>query len=253
LESGDNCLIFSMKDQQKKIIIIGATSGIGRELARTFALKGFHVGVTGRRMNLLLSLQEEFPQNIFIECFDVTGKENIPHFQGLIEKLEGLDILVYNSGYGETSDNLDWEVENKTTAVNVNGFIEIVCYGFNYFLNQGYGQIACTSSIASIRGNSMAPAYSAGKAFESTYMEGLFLKAKRLQKEIAITDIQPGFVDTHLAKGDRKFWVAPVEKAAAQMYTAIQKKKKRAYITRRWRIIAWLLKYMPAFIYNRLG
>jgi short-subunit dehydrogenase len=240
-------------NEQKKIIIIGATSGIGRKLARIYASKGFHVGVTGRRMKLLLSLQEEFPQNIFVECFDVTDKENIPHLQSLIEKLDGLDILVYNSGYGEPSKELDWEIEVKTTAINVNGFIEIVCYAFNYLLNQGHGQIACTSSIASIRGNSMAPAYSAAKAFESTYMEGLYLKAKRLQKNIAVTDIQPGFVDTHQAKGDRKFWVAPVEKAAVQIYMAIKKKKKRAYITKRWAIIAWVLKYIPGFIYNRFG
>ena len=218
-----------MNDEPQKIIIIGSTSGIGRELARLYASNGFRVGITGRRMNLLLSLQEEFPQNIFIECFDVTGKENIPHFQSLIEKLDGLDILIYNSGYGEPSKDLDWEIENKTTAINVNGFVEIICYGFNYFINQGYGQIACTSSVASVRGNSMAPAYSAGKAFESTYMEGLYLKAKRLQKNIAVTDIQPGFVDTHLAKGEGKFWVAPVKKAAAQIYRAIQKKKKSLY------------------------
>lgn len=242
-----------MKDEPQKIIIIGATSGIGRELARIYAVNGFRVGVTGRRMELLLSLRQEFPLNIFIGCFDVTGKENIPHFRSLIEKLDGLDILVYNSGYGETSKELDWEIENKTTAINVNGFIEIVCYGFNYFLNQGHGRVACTSSIASIRGNSMAPAYSAGKAFESTYMEGLYLKAKRLQKDISVTDIQPGFVDTHMAKGEGKFWVATVEKAAAQIYSAIQKKKKRAYVTKRWAIIAWLLKYMPGFIYNRFG
>jgi len=242
-----------MNDEPQKIIIIGSTSGIGRELARLYALNGFRVGVTGRRMNLLLSLQEEFPQNIFIECFDVTGKDNIPHFQSLIEKLDGLDILIYNSGYGEPSKDLDWEIENRTTAINVYGFVEIVCYGFNYFINQGYGQIACTSSVASVRGNSMAPAYSAGKAFESTYMEGLYLKAKRLKKNIAVTDIQPGFVDTHLAKGDGKFWVAPVKKAAAQIYKAIQKKKKRAYITERWAIIAWLLKNIPGFIYNRFG
>jgi short-subunit dehydrogenase len=246
-------MIRLMRDEQQKIIIIGATSGIGRELARIYAANRFRVGVTGRRMELLVSLHEEFPQNIFIECFDVTGKENVPHFRSLIEQLGGLDILVYNSGYGEPSKELDWEIENKTTAINVNGFIEIVCYAFNYLLNQGYGQIACTSSIASIRGNSMAPAYSAGKAFESTYMEGLYLKAKKIQRRLAITDIQPGFVDTHLAKGDGKFWVAPVQKAAAQIYRAIHKKKKRAYITRRWAIIAWLLKYMPGFIYNRFG
>jgi len=63
-----------------------------------------------------------------------------------------LDILIYNSGYGDISEELDWDIEKRTTDVNVNGFIEITCYGFNYLVNQGHGKIACTSSIASIRG-----------------------------------------------------------------------------------------------------
>lgn len=237
----------------KKVIIIGATSGIGRELATIFAKKGFFVGITGRRNELLLSLQKKFPKNIVTECFDVAGNENIPHLQQLIQKLDGLDILIYNSGYGEVSKELDWYIEKRTVAINVNGFAEIICYAFNYLVNQGHGQLACTSSIASIRGNSHAPAYSAGKAFESNYMEGLYYKAKRLQKDIAVTDIQPGFVDTGQAKGDGKFWVMPVEKVARQMYEAIQKKKKRAYITKRWGIIAMLLKLMPGFVYRKIG
>jgi short-subunit dehydrogenase len=238
---------------RKKVIIIGATSGIGRELAGIYAQKGFHVGVTGRRNELLQSLQNKFPKNIVTECFDVTGNENIVHLRNLIEKLDGVDILIYNSGYGEVSDELDWEIEKHTTEVNVNGFIEIVCYAFNYLVNQGYGQIACTSSIASIRGNGQAPAYSASKAFESIYMEGLYLKARRLKKSVTITDIQPGFVDTGQAKGDGKFWVSSVKKAASEIYVAIERKKKRAYITRRWGIIAFLLKILPGFIYKGFG
>lgn len=238
--------------KQQKVIIIGATSGIGRELASIYAKNGCFVGITGRRNELLLSLQNKFPKNIVTECFDVTQKENIPHLQTLIQKLDGLDILIYNSGYGDVSNDLDWDIEKHTTDVNVNGFVEIVCYAFNYLVNQGHGQIACTSSIASIRGNSHAPAYGASKAFESNYMEGLYFKAKRLKKDIAVTDIQPGFVDTGLAKAG-KFWIAPAEKAAQQMYNAIKKKKKRAYITKRWWLIAKLLPWIPRFIFKRIG
>jgi short-subunit dehydrogenase len=243
----------ALKAAGKKVIIIGATSGIGRELAGIYARQGFHVGITGRRNELLQSLQNKFPKNILTECFDVTGNENIIHLRNLIEKLDGLDILIYNSGYGEVSKALDWEIEKQTTGVNVNGFIEIVCYAFNYLVNQGHGQIACISSIASIRGNSQAPAYSASKAFESIYMEGLYLKARKLRKDVAITDIQPGFVDTGQAKGDGKFWVSPVKVAAAEIFNAIERKKKRAYITRRWSIIAFFLKILPSFIYKRFG
>jgi short-subunit dehydrogenase len=106
---------------QQKVIIIGATSGIGRELATIYAKKGYFVGITGRRNELLLSLQKKFPKNIVTECFDVTGKENIPHLQTLIQKLDGLDIIIYNSGYGDVSNELDWDIEKRTTDVNVNG------------------------------------------------------------------------------------------------------------------------------------
>ena len=239
--------------EQKKVIIIGATSGIGRELATIYATQGYFVGISGRRNELLLSLQNKFPKNIVIECFDVTQKENIPHLETLIRKLDGLDILIYNSGYGEISKALDWGIEKNTTEVNVNGFVEIVCYAFNYLVNQGHGQIASTSSIASIRGNSMAPAYSASKAFESIYMEGLWLKGKKLKKNVSVTDIQPGYVATHLAKGNKKFWEATPQKAAQQIYEAISKKKKRTYITKRWWIVAKIIKWLPLFIYKRLG
>lgn len=235
------------------MIIIGATSGIGRELARNYARRGFYVGVSGRRIELLHSLQNEFPKNIVFECFDVTGNENIVHLRSLIEKLEGVDILIYNSGYGEVSNTLDWEIEKHTTAVNVTGFVEIICYAFNYLVNQGHGQIACISSIASIRGNSQAPAYSATKAFESNYMEGLYLKAKRLKKNLSVTDIQPGFVNTGRDKENGRFWESTTGEAAVQIYDAIKRKRKRAYITRRWWLIASLLKILPGFIYNRFG
>jgi short-subunit dehydrogenase len=127
------------------------------------------------------------------------------------------------------------------------------------FVNQGYGQIACTSSIASIRGNSHAPAYSASKAFESNYMEGLYFKAKKitgsagLKLNIAITDIQPGFVDTGLAKGEGKFWVAKASVAAEHMYHAIKNKRKIAYVTKRWWLIAKILKWLPDFIYKKFA
>ena len=237
----------------KKVIIIGATSGIGRELAKLFAANNFLVGITGRREVLLDELQKEFSKNIFTECFDVTGNQNIHCLESLINKLGGLDILIYNSGFGDTSKTLDWEIEKQTTQINVNGFVEIVTHAFNYFSNQGHGQIVATSSIASNRGNSWAPAYSASKAFMSNYMEGLHMKAFRGKLNIAITDIQPGFVKTKMAKGNGQFWVVPVKKAVSQIYTAIEKKKRKAYISKRWWVIATIMNLLPYWIYKRIG
>jgi len=236
-----------------KVIIIGATSGIGLELAKLYIKNGDMVGVTGRRNELLLKLQLQFPAQVVTECFDVRGNENILHLESLIKKLGGLDILIYNSGVGDISKELDWQLDKQTTQTNVNGFIEIVNYTFNYFAKQGHGQIAGVSSLASIRGNSHAPAYSASKAFMSVYMEGLHIKAGKMKLNITVTDIQPGFINTKLAKGNKQFWVAPVEKAAKQIFNAIRKKKRRAYITRRWIIIAWILKWIPYTIYKRFA
>jgi short-subunit dehydrogenase len=237
----------------RKVIIIGATSGIGLELARLYVANGDHVGISGRRTELLNEIKSSIPAKLETECFDVIGNDNVLHLKSLIKKLGGLDILIYNSGYGEPSKELDLHIEQQTTRTNVNGFVEIVNFAFSYFTTQGHGAIAATSSIASIRGNSWAPAYSASKAFMSTYMEGLHIKAGRMKLKIVVTDIQPGFVKTKMAKSDQLFWVAPVEKAARQIFRAIEKKKRRVYVTRRWWLIAKILKWLPYFVYKRIG
>lgn len=237
----------------KKIIIVGATSGIGLELARLYAGSGNLVGATGRRQDLLYSLQLEFPNQIVTECWDVTGDQSIAHLESLIRKLDGLDLLIYNSGYGEVSKDLDWPIDQRTVDTNVNGFLEVVNYTFSYFVRQGHGHVVTTSSIGSIRGNSMAPAYSASKAFQSVYFEGLHMKIKKMKLPLFVTDVQPGFVATKMAKGHGVFWAAPPAKAARQIAAAIEKKKWRVYITRRWNLIAWMMKWMPDFIYHRIG
>ena len=236
----------------KRIIIIGATSGIGKELALLYLKKGHKVGITGRRANLLQEVKNQHPANVITSCFDVTGSENQKHLQGLINELGGLDLLIYNSGFGDPSEEFNMENEIRTTKTNVNGCVDIAGYAFNYFVKQGYGQLAFTSSIAGLRGNSWAPAYSASKAFMSNFAESLYLKAKRLKKKIFVTDIKPGFVNTHMAKGNKRFWVATAQKAARQIFEAIEKKKRIAYITKRWWLVAKLIRILPFWLYRRI-
>jgi len=236
----------------KKIIIVGASSGIGREIASRYAAAGNMVGITGRRLHLLEELHYQYPGQVVISSFDVMGNENVQMIERLIKELGGLDLLIYNSGYGDPSKQLNWEIENATTRTNVNGFVEIVSYVFNYFVQKDDGQIAITSSVAGLRGNSWAPAYSASKAFMSNYAEGLNEKARRLKKEIVITDIRPGFIDTKMAKGTGQFWVVPKEKAAGQIIEAIENKKRVVYISRRWWLVAQVMKWLPYSIYRRI-
>lgn len=237
----------------RKVIIIGATSGIGKELALRYLKAGDMVGITGRRKHLLDELQQHYPQQVFTEAFDVTGNKNIAHLENLIGQLQGMDLFIYNSGYGEASRELNWAVDEKTVLINVNGFAETTNYAFNFFVKQGHGQIVGISSIASYRGNSWAPAYSASKAFMSNYLEGIRVKAERMKKAIIVTDIQPGYIKTDMLLGSKLFWVATLEKASKQIFAAIELKKQRVQVTKRWTLIAWLLKRVPYWLYKKMG
>lgn len=237
---------------KQKIIIIGASSGMGRRMAERYAEKEHRVGISGRRSDLLQEIKQQFPQQVEYECFDITQKDNVKHLQSLVDKLGGLDILVISAGTGEPSKELSWEIDKTTVDTNVNGFVEIANWGFNYFARQGHGRMAVISSIAAVRGGSWAPAYNASKAFQSNYFDGLSVKARKISKDISLTCVEPGFVATKMAKSDKLFWVVPVDKAARQIIRAIDKKKRKVYVSRRWWLIAQILKWTPYWLYRKI-
>ena len=237
----------------KKAIIVGATSGIGRALATILASNNYLVGVTGRRKNLLEELKSERPKNIAISDFDITNSfEATKKFDALVNELGGLDLLVLSAGIGDINEALDFILEKNTINTNVLGFTEIADWTFNYFQKQKSGHFVAITSIAGIRGSRQAPAYNATKAFQINYLEGLRQKAKKLSLPIFVTDIRPGFVDTAMAKGEAKFWISTLEKTSKQIYKAIENKKSVAYITKRWEIVALVLKFIPRRIYAQL-
>ncbi|MDP3260327.1 MAG: SDR family NAD(P)-dependent oxidoreductase [Thermodesulfovibrionales bacterium] len=237
----------------KKAIVIGATSGIGKELAKIFSQNDYIVGLAGRRTLLLDELKNELPNNSFAKYIDVSQTaEAINQLKELIAEMEGVDIIVISSGVGYVNKDIQWSPEKETIDVNVSGFTAMANVAIGHFLSKGSGHLVGISSISALRGDGDAPAYNASKAFVSNYLEGLRKKVAKLGLSITVTDIQPGFVDTAMAKGDGLFWVASPQKAAQQIYNAIERKKKHAYITKRWRLIGWLMKVMPEFIYNRI-
>ena len=234
----------------KKAIIIGATSGIGRELAKVLSAEGYVLGITGRRLHLLEQLQDELPNQAYIRSMDVTEKSAVGKLQKLIDEMRGVDLVVISAATGSIDMELPWEKEKITIETNVLGFAAAANVTFHHFQLRGSGHLVGISSIAGIRGGGGAPAYSASKAFVSNYLQGLRYIAGKRKLNITVTDIQPGFVDTAMARGDHVFWSAPTPKAAEQIYRAIRKKKKHAYITKRWRLIAWALKVMPDYFYR---
>ncbi len=230
----------------KKALIIGASSGIGKELAITLAQHGYEVGLMARRIELLETLQKEIPSKSHVGHLDLTQTfDAIEKVQAMIQKMNGIDLIVINSGTGFLNPDLDWNKEQQTLDVNVYGFCALAGLAFQTFAKQGSGHLVGISSIGALRGNAIAPAYNASKAFMSNYLEGLRQKAKQERKQIIVTDIQPGAVNTAMLKGEGHFWIATPQKAAEQIFSAIQKQKKHSYVTKRWRLIAWLLKLMP--------
>lgn len=230
----------------KKAVIIGASSGIGRELALILSKNEYIVGITGRRIELLEELKKELGSNILTTSMDVTMHEKaIDSLKKLIKEMGGMDLIIINAGIGFINPALDLEPELVTINTNVSGFAAIANVSFNYFKEQGYGHIVGISSISALMSNASAPAYNASKSFMSNYLNGLRKMSERNHNKIYITDVQPGYVDTEMAKGRNLFWVASPKKAAEQIYKAIIKKRKHIYITKRWRIIAWILKIIP--------
>jgi len=237
--------------KQKKAIIIGATSGIGRALAKELDAAGYQLGICGRREELLDSLCKELQTPVIKQVMDVSEhKASIDQLDALLGQMQGVELIVVNAGIAFMNPELSWHEDESVIAVNVSGFTALAGVSYRYFCKQKYGHIVGISSIAAIRGGP-ATAYNASKAYMSNYMQGLRFHFAKKKLDITVTDIRPGFVKTEMAKGNL-FWVSTPERAASDIFKAIRAKKKVAYITPRWKFIAWLLKLLPDGLYHRI-
>jgi short-subunit dehydrogenase len=236
----------------KKAIIIGASSGIGRDLAIELSKRGYEVGISARRREMLEEVAAACANKTYIQTMDMEKHDEARDLlEKLITEMGGVDIIIYNAGIGESSGK--WEKERQMHEINAVGFAAIANYAFNYFkTTKRPGHIVGVSSVAGTRGMRHAIGYGATKAFMWNYMEGQRHKAVAEKIDIHITDIRPGFIDTPMTKGQKgMFWVQPSDKAARQIADAIEAKKKTAYITRRWTIAGTLFKLIPDFIWNK--
>lgn len=226
---------------------------MGKGLATILADNNYLVGITGRRTDLLNELRAERPNAYLTATMDVTDTSAlVDKLNELTTQLGGLDLLVISSGTGDINDQLDFSIEKRTIDTNVLGFTCVADWAFNYFNQQQSGHLVAITSVGGLRGSRFAPAYSASKAYQINYLEGLRQKAARLPYPVYITDIRPGFVDTDMAKGDGLFWVASVDKAVRQIYDAIIQRHKCSYITKRWRLIGIIMKSLPRSIFDKL-
>ena len=235
------------------IVIIGATSGIGKALFEKYASEDNRIGIIGRRANLLEELSRKYPSKTISAKADITNLEEIDRAINALHKdLGHIDLAIVCAGIGEINATLDYAVERPTIDTNVVGWTFVIDMLYHIFEQQCHGHLVAITSAGGLRGEPMAPAYSATKAYQINYMEALRKKAYKSGNQIAVTDIRPGLVDTAMAKGEGLFWVMPVDKVASQIIAAIRKKNSIAYVTKRWHILAIITKILPYCLYKRM-
>lgn len=236
----------------KKAIIIGGSSGIGKAISKILLEENYRVGISGIERDDLSSLSNAYPDNLIIKYIDCSKENCSIEINELVSMLGGLDLLVFSAGIGHLTKDIGYTVENEANKVNILGFTEVVDWAYRFFHKQGFGQLVSLSSIAGLFGHRITPAYTAAKGYQINYLEALRQKANRSKLPLYVTDVRPGYVDTELSKGLKRFWVATPEKAAKQIFVAIKKKKGVVYITRRWRLMAFIIHLIPDWLRSRL-
>ena len=243
--------------KKQRIVIIGASSGLGKEITSQFAQMGWTIGIAARRIDALKELQQQFPESIVAtEQIDVTSADAGEKLLSLIENIGGIDTLLLASGIGSQNPSLEIDIELNTVKTNTLGFTHIVDTAFNYFRNRSNdetpGQIAVISSIAGTMGLGIAPSYSATKRYQRHYIDALEQLAHFEKVNVKFTDIRPGFVDTPLLNNCRKFpMLMSVEYATPRIVKAILRRKRVSIIDWRWRIVVAFWHLFPRCIWRR--
>lgn len=224
------------------ILIIGATSGIGYNLWKHYVSKEHNVIVTGRRKELLDNMVKSCPEHTLpIQC-DISQLDSFDNaLESIVHKHHRIDLAIVCAGIGELNPRLDVETELSTLSVNVMGWANAVASIYRLFERQKSGHLVTITSVGGLQPTPIAPSYSASKAFQINYTKSLQRKAKGT--DIIVTEIRPGLVDTRMAKGEGLFWVMPLGKVCHRIIRAVDKKQKRLIVTRRWRIISFVLKH----------
>ena len=236
----------------KKVIIIGATSGIGEEIAKIYIAQGWQVGIAGRREEALTVLAATAPAQVKTQVIDVTSADAPEQLQSLIEKLGGMDLFLLSSGIGSQNVKLEPEIELNTARTNVEGFIRMVTAAYRFFKEQGSGHLAVISSVAGTKGLGSAPAYSATKRFQNTYIDALAQLARMERLSIQFTDIRPGFVATALLKNRKYPLLMRADSTAQHIVKALANKKRVAIIDTRYAILVFFWQLIPRWLWERL-
>ncbi len=239
----------------KRAIVMGATSGIGLEVAKVLSERGWLVGIAGRRQERLQQIQRENPNIQATQCIDVTREDAVEGLQCLIGKMGGMELYFHSSGIGYQNPSLDSDKELLTVRTNAEGFTRMVDVAWKYFAEQDReGHIAVISSIAGTKGLGAAPAYSSTKRYVSHYLECLTqLCHIRGLRHLYIHDIRPGFVRTALLTDGGNYPVQlDPEKVARQIVRGIERNRSIITVDWKYRILVFFWRIIPRWVWVRM-
>ena len=237
----------------KKAIIVGASSGIGMEVARLLIADGWYLGVAARRKAPLQDLKAIAPERVEIMTIDVTQPDAEEQLLSLISQLGGMDLYFHASGIGQQNRTMEADIELRTMETNALGFTRMIGTAYRYFAQQGKGHIAAITSIAGTKGLGPAPAYSATKALQATYLQALEQQARQRHLNICFTDIRPGFVDTALLSGTFKYpMLMKPDAVARSIVHSIYSKRHVRVIDARYRVMTFFWRLIPNWIWRRI-
>ncbi len=238
----------------KRAIIIGASSGIGREVSKLLLAEGWFIGIAARREEKLLEVKNLNPDMVEVLPLDVTSDDAPEHLLSLVKSMGGVNLFVYSAGWGRQNMQLDLKVEMDTIDVNVRGFTGIIGTMFNFMAENLGGDIAIISSIAGTKGLGAAPSYSAVKAFQAKYVQALEQLSNMRHLHIRFTDIRPGFVDTAFLSGQESYpMLMDVETVARKIVKAVMAHRHVEVIDWRYRILVFFWRMIPNWLWRKLN
>lgn len=184
-----------------KALITGASSGIGRDMARLLSEKGYDLILVARRKDRLDEVKEELKTNVEVICLDISEKENCFKLYNQVKE-ENIDILINNAGFGIFGKFLDIDIQKELNMIDVN--IRAVDILTKLFLKDFYekdsGYILNVASSAAFLPGPLLSSYYASKAYVLRLTEAIHEELRHQKSNVYIGALCPGPVDTEFNK-----------------------------------------------------
>jgi short-subunit dehydrogenase len=232
----ENNALQARENDMKRILVIGATSGIGRALVEEGRKRGYEMIAAGRRQALL----EEIGGETLL--LDVTADDALARIEAV-----HADTVIFNAGFGIHSRLLSWDFTETALQLNVIAFEKVAQWAYTHCET-----FVATASIAGLRGLENTNGYAPSKAYMINAMEGYRRKSRHEKGRCHYITLLPGFVDTAMGQASR-FWRCSTKEAAFVIIKGLERRQSVIYVTRRWALIAFLLRHLlPRWLFERI-